>query len=90
MNRIAYSTTIGFGVTFQYRDGRRRHYSPSVASFGRYVDTLKLLGWSEKRCGLGISLRMPATMARNAQLEADRISHDMSYVGSRDYQTDLL
>jgi len=89
MSRIAYTTTIGFGVTFQYRDGPRRNYSPTVSSFGRYVDALKRLGWTEKRLGLGMSLRMPPAMANRAQSEANRTAHDMSYAGSVDYQTDI-
>ena len=87
--RIAYATTIGFGVIFQYADGRRRHYSPTVTSFGRYVDVLKSLAWTEKRLGLGMSLRMPPGLARRSAGEAARVDRDMSYLGSRARQTDL-
>lgn len=66
MNTIVLIQTVGFGITIQRQSGHRRHYSPSVASFGRYVDTLKRMGWSEKRLGYGMSLRMPPSLARSA------------------------
>ena len=56
MNPIRYTVSAGFSLTFR-REHNQHHYSPSVCSFSRYVDTLKRLAWTERRCGYGISIR---------------------------------
>jgi hypothetical protein len=57
--KIECVATNGFAVQF-VRGGVTRNYSPSPASFNRYVVTLMAMGWREKICGWGVSLWLPA------------------------------